>query len=207
MRVSIIAAVDLGGAYGVGGGLPWKVMHDLPLFRAMTLGCAVISGRLTWESLPPSKLPGRYSVVVSSCPRMPGDKQPDHIAPNLSEALDHARSEEVPEIFVIGGALLWLEALMLDVVDRAYMTHVMASAADARAGKGTGVCVKTHIERVLASKGYSAIVGWPIRGTLGETHPALSHAGSKGEVAAVRMTWSKNVDNARDDGQKVRTPC
>jgi dihydrofolate reductase len=64
----MVWAQAAGGVIGADGALPWHLPEDLRLFRALTLGCTVVMGRRTWESLPPRvrPLPGRRNVVLSS---------------------------------------------------------------------------------------------------------------------------------------------
>jgi dihydrofolate reductase len=54
------------------GTLPWHLPEDLAHFKRTTLGCPVIMGRKTWDSLPPKfrPLPGRTNVVVTRQDRL-----------------------------------------------------------------------------------------------------------------------------------------
>ena len=62
-----ILAVDPYGGIGKNGGLPWDSLDgDLSRFKELTLGCTIIMGRKTWDSLPFKPLPHRKSIVVSS---------------------------------------------------------------------------------------------------------------------------------------------
>ena len=49
------------------GALPWHLPEDLAHFKRTTMGCPVIMGRKTWDSLPPKfrPLPGRLNVVIT----------------------------------------------------------------------------------------------------------------------------------------------
>jgi len=97
--------------------LPWHLPADLKHFKAMTMGKPMIMGRKTWESLP-GKLPGRTHIVVSS--------NSDYVAEgcilahSLRQAIDAAG--DVPEVMVVGGAMLYGEAL--SKADRMYLTMV-----------------------------------------------------------------------------------
>ena len=50
--------------------MPWHLPEDLAHFRRVTMGCPVIMGRRTWDSLPArfQPLPGRRNVVVTRNP-------------------------------------------------------------------------------------------------------------------------------------------
>ena len=80
---ALIVACDLDGVIGVDGRIPWQCRGDLRMFRALTMGCPVIMGRGTWESLP-GPLDGRECVVVSST--LPG------AARSLSQAWQRAEA-------------------------------------------------------------------------------------------------------------------
>ena len=123
MIVSLIAAVAGNGAIGKDNALPWHLPEDMRHFRETTRGKPVIMGRKTWESLPDAfrPLPGRHNIVVSRNPayQAPGAT----LATSLDEALLEAAAAE--EVFVIGGAQLYQQALAL--ASRLYLTEIDAS--------------------------------------------------------------------------------
>ena len=100
---------------GANGALPWHLPADLKRFKALTMGHAIVMGRKTWESIG-RPLPGRTSVVVTHDPdyRAPGAL----IAHSLDAAIAACGNDD--EIFVIGGAQLFLAALPL--ASRLYLT-------------------------------------------------------------------------------------
>ncbi len=65
--LSLIASVARNGSIGAGGGLVWDEPADKRWFRQQTMGCPVIMGRKTWDSLPARfrPLPGRLNIVVT----------------------------------------------------------------------------------------------------------------------------------------------
>ena len=65
--VALIAAVARNRVIGRGNELVWHDPADARHFRSSTMGCPVIMGRRTWESLPARfrPLPGRRNVVVT----------------------------------------------------------------------------------------------------------------------------------------------
>ena len=67
MQLNLIFARSRNGVIGRDGGLPWHLPEDLAHFKRLTLGCPVIMGRKTWDSLPVKfrPLPGRANVVVT----------------------------------------------------------------------------------------------------------------------------------------------
>ena len=66
-RLALIAAVARNRVIGRGGELVWRESADQQHFRRVTLGCPVIMGRKTWDSLPARfrPLPGRRNIVVT----------------------------------------------------------------------------------------------------------------------------------------------
>lgn len=84
------------------------------------MGKPVIMGRRTWDSLG-RPLPGRRNIVVSRNPGFIATGA--EVARTLPDALQ--RAEKEPEVFVIGGAHLYAEALPL--AHRLYMTQVHAA--------------------------------------------------------------------------------
>ena len=125
----MILAVADNGVIGVDAGLPWHLPEDLKRFKALTTGRPVVMGRRTWDSLPRKPLPGRDNLVVT---REPGFAAEGAVAvPSLEDAFAQARilaeTEGHDEIFLIGGASLYLQALDQEGahrVDRIEMTAV-----------------------------------------------------------------------------------
>ena len=111
MQIGLIYARARNGVIGKGGVLPWHLPEDLAHFKKITLGCPVIMGRKTWDSLPPRfrPLPGRDNIVIT--------RQADwHAhgalrASSLQQAL--ALCADKPQVWVIGGADIFAQALPL----------------------------------------------------------------------------------------------
>ena len=60
-----IVAMTRERVIGVDGGLPWHYSEDLKRFKKRTMGCAVVMGRVTWDSIGRKALPGRRNIVIS----------------------------------------------------------------------------------------------------------------------------------------------
>ena len=121
-RIAIIAALDRNGAIGRGGQLLWHEREDQKHFRAVTMGCPVIMGRKTWDSLPAKfkPLPGRRNIVVTRNAAWRGEGA--EAAPSLAAALALAAGAE--KVFVIGGGELYAAALPL--ADELVLTEIDA---------------------------------------------------------------------------------
>jgi dihydrofolate reductase len=118
-RLTLIAAVARNGIIGRANQLPWRLPEDLKHFKALTLGHPIIMGRKTWESLP-GKLPGRPHIVVTRNPSYIAEGAT--IAASLPAAI--AAAGAIDEVFVIGGAELYAQALTC--ADRLQLTEIDA---------------------------------------------------------------------------------
>lgn len=131
MSLNIIAAVDRSNGIGKDNGIPWTLKNDLANFRRITTQTfwpnamnAVIMGRKTWESLPVRPLPRRLNLVVSNTLDQE-DIDGALCCPSLNAAIAAARNVPVVEdIFVIGGASLYREALTHPSLGVIYMTTI-----------------------------------------------------------------------------------
>ena len=105
-RLTLIVARARNGVIGASGGLPWRLPEDLAFFKRTTMGHPIVMGRKTWESIG-RPLPGRRSVVVTR------DRTFAAAGAEVVHSLDEAirRCADTVEIFVIGGAQLYAEAL------------------------------------------------------------------------------------------------
>lgn len=115
MKFSIIAAIDEKMGIGKNGRLPWNLPTDLKFFHDKTTGRgknAVIMGRLTWESIPEKKrpLPDRLNIVIT---RNAVYELPNGVfkANSLEDAVTLAETKSPEEIYVIGGAQIFYDAV------------------------------------------------------------------------------------------------
>lgn len=114
--ISLIVAVAENGVIGGGNALLWHISEDLRHFKTLTTGHPVIMGRRTYESLG-RPLPNRTNVVVTRQElEIPGCE----VVHSLEEAIALFPADE--EVFVIGGAQIYAQALPL--ARRFYLTRV-----------------------------------------------------------------------------------
>ncbi len=118
-RISIIAAVAKNGAIGADNKLPWNIPEDLRNFKRLTLGHPVIMGRKTFDSIG-KPLPGRHNIVVSRNAALQIDGC--EIADSLDAAIRTAESQNPDEIFIIGGAQIYAQAMKF--ARRLYLTEI-----------------------------------------------------------------------------------
>ncbi len=120
MPLKLIFARASNGVIGCQNALPWHLPEDMAHFKRTTMGCPVIMGRKTWDSLPPRfrPLPGRANVVVT--------RQPDWQAAGAlrADSLEAAMRlcGDAPDVWVIGGAQLY--ALALPLAATAVVTEI-----------------------------------------------------------------------------------
>ena len=128
----MIVAMGSNRCIGQDNRMPWHLPVDLAHFKRSTMGCPVIMGRRTFESILATlgkPLPGRTSVVVSRRPdyAMGGLdaaartclRLADSPAGALAAAADAAAGEEA---FVIGGAEIY--RALLPAATRVLVTEI-----------------------------------------------------------------------------------
>jgi dihydrofolate reductase len=136
MQLHLIFARARNGVIGNQGALPWHLPEDMAHFKRTTMGCPVIMGRKTWDSLPARfrPLPGRLNIVVT--------RQPDWHADGAVRASSVAQALELcspdgdagppsgetgADVWVIGGAEIYAQALPL--ASSAIVTEIDADFA------------------------------------------------------------------------------
>ncbi|MDD9894075.1 MAG: dihydrofolate reductase [Gammaproteobacteria bacterium] len=116
-ELCLIVAMTPDRVIGINNTLPWHLPRDLQHFKNTTMGCPVIMGRKTWDSIG-LPLPGRLNVVVT--------RQTDlvlegaMVVNSLEAAIDSVAEQE--RVFVIGGANIYEQALPL--AQCLYLTEV-----------------------------------------------------------------------------------
>ncbi len=103
--------------------LLWHIPDDLKRFKEKTVGCPVVMGRKTFESIVAilgKPLPGRTNIILT--------RQADYTATGaavvktIEEGLALAAQENPREVHIGGGAEVY--RLALPYVDRLYVTYV-----------------------------------------------------------------------------------
>lgn len=121
MIISLLVAMNEKQAIGNAGNLPWHLSSDLKRFRELTMGHHLIVGRKTFESIG-KPLPGRQTIVVTRDVNFKPEEC--FVAGSVQDAIALARERGETEVFVIGGAAIYAQAL--DASDRIYLTQVHA---------------------------------------------------------------------------------
>ena len=118
-RLSLIVAMAKNRVIGAKNAIPWRLPDEQQLFKRLTMGHHIVMGRKTYESIG-RLLPGRTTVIVTRQPHyaVPGAI----VAHSLKDAINAAARDD--EVFVIGGADLFREALPL--ADRLHLSEIDA---------------------------------------------------------------------------------
>ena len=117
MNISLIVAMDKGGAIGKDNKLPWHLPNELAYVKKMTMGCPIILGRKNYESIGRA-LPGRRNIILTRDKYFSANGC--EIAHSVEEVLEICKNEE--EIFIFGGEQIY--KLFMPYVDTMYVTRI-----------------------------------------------------------------------------------
>jgi dihydrofolate reductase len=122
MIISLIAALTKNRVIGKNNGLPWNLPDDMKYFMNTTKKHHVVMGRKNYQSIPEKfrPLPNRTNIVVS---RQVDFHAPDcKVVDSLDKAIAIAKQNNEQELFIIGGAEIYKEAVPL--ADKLYLTEI-----------------------------------------------------------------------------------
>jgi dihydrofolate reductase len=126
MKLKLIYAQAANGVIGLNNQMPWHLPEDLAHFKRTTLGCPVLMGRKTWESIPAKfrPLPGRANLVITRQAdwQAEGALVVHSLEEGLSLALAHC--PEGKDLWVMGGAEIYAQAV--DMAEEAVVTEIDA---------------------------------------------------------------------------------
>jgi dihydrofolate reductase len=130
--IRAIVACDPTGLIGAGGAILWHYPADFAHFKARTMGGVCVMGRRTFESIPPLRsgevLPGRRVIVLTRADagEFHRDLKPGNVgcAPSLRVAIDDADEEPSADVWICGGASVYVEAARLGLFDEIDITEV-----------------------------------------------------------------------------------
>lgn len=120
MQTVIIAAVARNGVIGIDRGLPWHLPEDLARFKRLTMGHALVMGRVTFESIG-RPLPGRTNIVMTRRPEW--SHEGVTAVGSIEEALAVAGGKG-QDAYIAGGAEVYEAAI--GIADRLELTEVDA---------------------------------------------------------------------------------
>jgi dihydrofolate reductase len=127
MKLKLIYARASNGVIGLNNQMPWHLPEDLAHFKRTTLGCPVLMGRKTWESIPVKfrPLPGRANLVLTRQQdwQAEGAWVVHTLEEGLSLALAHCPNDK--DLWVMGGAEIYAQAAAF--AEEAVVTEIDAS--------------------------------------------------------------------------------
>jgi len=133
--LSIIVAVSKNGVIGKDGKLPWHIPTDMRNFKNLTQGHTVVMGRNTWESLPTNfrPLPNRTNLVLTSqlFLNFEGRASTEPATVRICNSLDEVKALSPPdeEVFIMGGAKVYQEAIEKNIAHTLYLTEVQVECS------------------------------------------------------------------------------
>ena len=126
MKVVVVVAYEaITGAIGYKGNVFYHMKADMIHFRKITTKSLLgkenllIMGRKTWDSLPNKPLQNRQNLVMTNRPIL-GIPTKQKVWDAFEYGLGH--SEEIDNIFVIGGEVVYRDFLESDMVDEIVAT-------------------------------------------------------------------------------------
>ena len=162
LEMVCVVAMARNRVIGDGTGLIWHLPGDLKRVKALTMGCPLIMGRRTWESIGRA-LPGRLSIVLT---RNSSWSAPDAVAvQTMPQAIEAGRNwlatkgENENRLILFGGGEIYTAGLD-------YCSLIEATIIDAEPEEGVRFPAfdKSHWQDTLIE----SIVA-------GEDHPAFHY--------------------------------
>lgn len=126
MKLAMIVAMTKNNVIGLDNDMPWHLPADLQWFKKTTLGCPIIMGRKTYDSIG-RPLPGRLNIILSRDSEL--TIEGCTVVNSIEDAIKVAEQDENPnntknEVFIAGGAHLY--KMFLEKVDTLYLTLIDA---------------------------------------------------------------------------------
>lgn len=125
INYGIIVAASDNNVIGKAGKMPWHLKSDLQRFKKLTTGHCIIMGHNCYNSIG-KPLPDRTNIVISRNQDL--DIPGCVVRPSLQYAADYANSRNDPTPFIIGGGIVYKQAINL--VNYIYLTRVHAIIDD-----------------------------------------------------------------------------
>ena len=118
--IEMVVAVAENGIIGKAGDMPWRLPSDLQHFKQVTMGCPIVMGRLTWQSIGRA-LPGRLNIVIS---RRALDLPDGVLGVTSAEAAVQAGGE-AETLMIIGGGQIY--KIFEPMASKVHLTRVHAT--------------------------------------------------------------------------------
>jgi dihydrofolate reductase len=124
MTISMMAAMSLNRAIGNKGLLPWgHLPADWAYLHRVTKGKKMVMGRKSYDT-PDRVWSEAGNIVITRQADFPLEKGFER-AESLANAIEILRGEHLDEVFIIGGAEIFKQAM--PIVDKIYLTLIHAT--------------------------------------------------------------------------------
>ncbi len=124
MILSIMAAMSLNRAIGNKGLLPWgHLPADWAYLHRITKGKKMVMGRKSYDT-PDRVWSEAGNIVITRQADFPLEKGFQRVG-NLENAIEILRGEALDEVFIIGGAEIFAQAM--PIIDKIYLTLIHAT--------------------------------------------------------------------------------
>ena len=114
IQMTAVVAMAENRVIGDGKGLIWHIPDDLKRVKTLTMGCPLIMGRKTWDSIG-RPLPGRASIVMTRDADWTADGaiRVSTMTAAIAAARDwiEVTAEARPEIILFGGGEIYAQGL------------------------------------------------------------------------------------------------
>ncbi|MVZ67267.1 dihydrofolate reductase [Sphingobacterium sp. DK4209] len=124
--LTLIVAASENNAIGKNNQMLWHLPNDFKYFKSQTMDHSIVMGRKTFESIG-KPLPGRRNIVITR--QATFEAEDVDVANSLQDVFSYCRDEQ--EVFIIGGAQIYQQALPL--ASKVLLTRVHATIEDADA--------------------------------------------------------------------------
>lgn len=121
MEICLIAAMATNNVIGLNNTMPWHLPEDLKHFKKVTMGCPIVMGRKTFESIGRA-LPGRENLVLTRDPHF--QSAGISVFTDITKLKQHLEASNTERVFVIGGSQIY--KIFLEDADRLYLTKIHA---------------------------------------------------------------------------------
>lgn len=123
-----IVAMDPNRVIGNHGRIPWHISEDFKWFKEITMGCPLVMGRSTFESIG-KPLPGRFTYILTNDPAKLALPKGELCQYVNKDGLFHIFNQDLgwqmqlDDLWVCGGARVYQEFLPL--CNDVYVSHIM----------------------------------------------------------------------------------
>ena len=126
MKIKLIVAASENNVIGIKNKLPWNLPNDMQYFKNMTMNSVVIMGKNNYLSIPEKFRPLKQRTNIILTRDTNYLAKDCLIANSLESAIELAKKQELSNIFIIGGGMVYKYALDHNLIDIIYLTRIHA---------------------------------------------------------------------------------